>query len=381
MSEYQYYEFKALDHPLTQSQMEELRTYSARARITPTSFVNIYNSGRLRGYVVKWMEIYFDVFLYLANWGHRELIFRVPKHLIDLNTISAYYTAENLTCYTKDEYAIISFDMKKRDAEQVDGKGWMTTLIPLRSDLLQGDLRSFYLGWLVAVQEGRLDDNTPEPPVPPGLGQLSTPLEGLVEFLLLDSDLVAAAAEKSAEEQTSLLTQDAIADWVAHRSPTEKDEVIATLIRGEDSYFAAKLRQRAIREILNEKSPGLDPNNDNPRTVGQLTKRAKTLAEERRLKAAEIRAREKAKQIEVRKNYLESLIGKEEDLWLKVDALITSRHPRRYDEAISLIQDLHELAGMTHLDQAFVLRMEALSLEHRKKTALINRLRKADLLD
>ena len=44
MSEYQYYEFRALDRPLTQAQMGELRAYSSRAQITSTGFVNVYKT-------------------------------------------------------------------------------------------------------------------------------------------------------------------------------------------------------------------------------------------------------------------------------------------------------------------------------------------------
>jgi hypothetical protein len=40
MSEYQYYEFRAIDRRLTEREMWELRSYSTRARITPTSFVD-----------------------------------------------------------------------------------------------------------------------------------------------------------------------------------------------------------------------------------------------------------------------------------------------------------------------------------------------------
>ncbi len=40
MSEYQYYEFQAIDRPLTVKEMTELRSYSTRARITATSFIN-----------------------------------------------------------------------------------------------------------------------------------------------------------------------------------------------------------------------------------------------------------------------------------------------------------------------------------------------------
>lgn len=45
MSEYQYYEFAALDHALDQRQQSELRSISTRAQITPASFVNTYEWG------------------------------------------------------------------------------------------------------------------------------------------------------------------------------------------------------------------------------------------------------------------------------------------------------------------------------------------------
>jgi hypothetical protein len=45
MSEYQYYEFQAVDRLLTQREMAELRALSARATITPTRFTNVYNWG------------------------------------------------------------------------------------------------------------------------------------------------------------------------------------------------------------------------------------------------------------------------------------------------------------------------------------------------
>jgi hypothetical protein len=45
MSEYQYYEFIALDRPLTAQQIDEVREFSSRAEISSTSFVNEYNFG------------------------------------------------------------------------------------------------------------------------------------------------------------------------------------------------------------------------------------------------------------------------------------------------------------------------------------------------
>ena len=40
MSEYQYYEFQTADRRLSEKEMQELRSYSTRAVITPASFSN-----------------------------------------------------------------------------------------------------------------------------------------------------------------------------------------------------------------------------------------------------------------------------------------------------------------------------------------------------
>lgn len=56
MSEYQYYEFAAIDRPLTEHEMDELRQLSSRAEITPTSFTNVYHFGSFRGNPKKMVE-------------------------------------------------------------------------------------------------------------------------------------------------------------------------------------------------------------------------------------------------------------------------------------------------------------------------------------
>ena len=76
MSEYQYYEFQAIDRPLTTAEMQELRSYSTRAIITATSFINHYEWGSFKGDEDAWMAKYFDAFLYLANWGTHVLKLR-----------------------------------------------------------------------------------------------------------------------------------------------------------------------------------------------------------------------------------------------------------------------------------------------------------------
>ena len=48
MSEYQYYDFKSIDHALTKAEMAALCSISTRAVITTTSFTNHYEWGDLK---------------------------------------------------------------------------------------------------------------------------------------------------------------------------------------------------------------------------------------------------------------------------------------------------------------------------------------------
>ena len=82
MSGFQYYEFVAVDQPLTVKQQGELRALSTRARISSSSFVNDYQWGDLKGDPRLWMEKYFDAFLYLANWGTHRIALRVPRAVL-----------------------------------------------------------------------------------------------------------------------------------------------------------------------------------------------------------------------------------------------------------------------------------------------------------
>src|SRR4051794_14325826 len=96
MSEYQYYEFRAVDRPLSRAEMDELRALSSRAEITPTSFSNEYNYGDFRGDELAVLARYFDVFLYVANWGTHRIAFRLPVGQVDIESFRPYCDDEQV---------------------------------------------------------------------------------------------------------------------------------------------------------------------------------------------------------------------------------------------------------------------------------------------
>lgn len=380
MSEYQYYEFQAVDRPLTQKEMSELRRYSSRAEITSSSFVNHYEWGNFKGDPDGWMERYFDGFLYLANWGTRWIMLRVPGSLLDARSAQAYCGGEGLSCWQKGDHVTLSFSSEDEDYEWVGGEGWLGSLLPIRTDLMLGDLRALYLGWLLAVQRGEVDDDEQEPPVPPGLGDLNASLVRLTEFLLIDGDLVAVAREHSENKQDAALSKKEIGVWISTLPVEEKDSLLARLMTGDSRHLAVEVRRRAIREVR----PEVTQSPAHRRTAGELTARALTLGEQRRKKEAEQRACDKARRdrehAAMRREYLESLVGTEDAVWSQVHRLITTRQPKRYDEAVSRLRDLRDLAQIQGDTGEFSTRMSRLYNQHQRKPSLVDRFRKAMLL-
>lgn len=194
MSEYQYYEFVAVDRPLSAADQQALRGWSSRASITATSFTNTYNWGDFRGDPIQLMERWFDLHLYLANWGTRRLMIRLPKRLVDRQRLEGLLP--EIDCaqlLDSGENLILEVERDREDLDDWDdGSGWLASLAPLRGDVLQGDLRLFYLLWLMMVEDDVCDAQEPEPM--PGLGPMTAPLEAFADFFGLDPDLIEAAA-------------------------------------------------------------------------------------------------------------------------------------------------------------------------------------------
>ena len=89
MSEYQYYEFLAIDRPLRSEEMADLRALSTRAHITPVSFTNEYHWGNFKGDPERLMERYFDVHVYVANWRTAIFMVRLPIETLAKETAEA----------------------------------------------------------------------------------------------------------------------------------------------------------------------------------------------------------------------------------------------------------------------------------------------------
>ena len=399
MSEYQYYEFQVQDRQLTKEQIKELRQYSTRADITSSSFKNVYNWGDFSGKPEKLVEEYFDLFLYVANWGTRWFMLRVPDTLLDPEIAESYSYPEGdyqdfssyLSCEHKGKYTILSFFYRDETGfGWEEGDGWLDVLSPIRTSLINNDHRALYLGWLLAVQDGEIEADTLEPVVPSGLGKLDDSLGALAAFLYISHDLITAAAEQSPPRPDRAISENNINDWISAQENTKRDKLLAELVGNKNSHLVMELQQQVFNTTY-----GTPPKSDAPRRkAGDLLERSKILSEIRLKKEADRLAKEKAereireakekiereiREAEERKQYLKSITGKEESLWAKVEELVKKSTARNYDEATSLLQDLRDLDKIKSRFPPFITKLAVFKAKHERKKALLKRFSKAEL--
>jgi hypothetical protein len=220
VSEYQFYEFRAIDRPLTEQEMAEVRTLSTRAEITRTKFVNVYHYGDFKGDPLELTKRYYDAHVYIANWGTHEFMLRLPRTLLDPE-VAQRYCAPNSGCaeahFTNDHVVLVFNSQDEGEAGWVDdeeSEGWLPALLPLREEIASGDLRALYLGWLCCAQAGFLDGDAVEPPVPPGLGKPTPALELFIDFLRIEENLVVVAAERSAPLERAKPAPPQLEQWL-----------------------------------------------------------------------------------------------------------------------------------------------------------------------
>lgn len=232
MSTYQYYEFQAIDRPLTAEEQQAVAKLSSRVEPHPRQAVFVYHWSDLPGNPRQILAKYYDAMLYMANWGSRQLMLRFPLSALDLDEVQAYcqplIVQDYLSLSTVGEYALLDITFHPEESyDWVEGEGWLPAMLSLRDDILQGDYRTLYLAWLRAMEVEDLLDSVQEPSVPPGLKKLSPALRAFVDFFEIDEMLVQVAAEASGRQQAE--SQDWLKQAISRLSREERDAFLLRL--------------------------------------------------------------------------------------------------------------------------------------------------------
>ena len=230
-----------------------------------------------------------------------------------------------------------------------------------------------YLAWLKAAEgalrvEDDVDEGTLEPPVPPGLNQISPALKAFISFWGIDEAMVAVAAEKSGKRTDEKLQAEA---WIDRLPEAETHDFLMRLSRGEKNLSV--LLNRRLEELAGQDRPAVQSSDAEKRTISALMEAAEALRQKEK--------EEKQRKAELaRQRKLEALAPRENEVWKEVDAFIQERQPPAYDKAGKRLKELHDLARYQEKLEEFQNRIEEIQRTYSRRPALISRMKTAGLL-
>jgi hypothetical protein len=370
MSEYQYFEWQTVDRPLTAREQSDVDGLSSHMdTVTSTQAIVTYSWGDFKHDPKQVLLKYFDAFLYDSNFGMRELMFRLPKKLVDVDLFEPYLIEEQIILEQHGAYFVLHIGINE-DAdyfEWIESENILGQLTPLREQLLQGDTRMLYLAWLkvISLKEEEWEDES-EPPVPAGLKKLTASLQAFAEFFEIDPHLVSSAAEASKKAESNAEAD--LESAIAKLSRKESETYLLQIAKGEPGAVLS-LKKR-LMELGGQKSPA---RLRSTRTVSHLFSRSDEITE-----AAKRKARADAEHRRIRR--LEELAGNEDVNWQYVEKLLQQKRGSTYEEATKLLVELRDMSVYKQREDKFRERFNLIREKYGKSVALMERFRRASLM-
>lgn len=361
MSEYQYVAFRAIDGPVSEKNLAYMERQSTRAEITPWSFDNEYHYGDFRGNSLEMLRRGYDIHLHYANYGVRNLFIRLPVGFPNATLAKPYVGHESLK-FLKDKkgpggtLAIRPY-YEPGDLEELWGLGeLLERLVPLRSDILGGDLRPLYLAHLAVACDGEHDpEETIEAPVPAGLQKPTRAQLALAELYEIGETLIAAAAQESPPLPTDTDRRTPYSDWLAAQSEALKDAWLLELLDNPSSL----VRSEILSTFRKDSRIPPWPTVRSSRTIAQLLAEADRLQHEAEKKAAGRAARRRARK-------LKKMAADPTPYLRETESLVAQRSTDTYRQASELLAELRDALADT--EQSDLAERQARELKTRNPT-------------
>lgn len=372
MSEHQLIAFRAIDGPVSEKNLEFMQRQSSRAEITAWSFDNEYQYGDFRGDAAEMLRRGYDFHLHYANFGVRSLMIRLPQGLPE--GAQPYFGDEALR-FLKDKQGpggsivVAPFHEPGEFEELWDIDELVERLLPLRAEILDGDLRPLYLAHLAAVSDGNHDpEETREGPVPAGLNKLSKAQRALVELYELEA-LAAAAARNAPAVVETVDSQKLLAEWLVRQPAAAKDAWLTRLLADSP----AQVKTDIVTEFRKSNTSPAWPTTRLDRTIAELQGAAQHIEKESQQRAMEKVARERAEK-------LAALAANPEAACRQTEQLVAQRSRQAYSQAAELLADLR--AALADSDQADLADKQASKLRKNnpKLNTLVAELRRKQFL-
>ena len=381
MSEYQRYEFMTIDRPLTAAQLDAVNTLSSHIEASSTHAFIEYHWGDFKHDPIKVLREFFDGFLYWANWGSPQLAFRFPHGILPTDLIDGYDLEDFVTFTRYPDYDILDIQFGEMEAPEEWTEYELGSLIPIRDELMEGDLRALYIVWLAAQgmmggydeeedygeEENEDEEDYDEEEdhgiaVPPGFGALTAAQYSLAELLQVPQELLVAAARHS--EGAAPSTKDDFAEWVELLPPDRQKDYLVRLAYNEPGL--SRLLVRELRELGQDKTRAAPP-------TGEHVTYATLLAESQAVKSQLEREKREQEQAARLRN-LQEVHDHQNNYWHQVEQAVMRSTGTGYDEALRLLIELREAADQFKESQQFQDRFRAWVRPHLRRPAFVKRL-------
>lgn len=375
MSEFQYIEFRAIDGPVSKKNLEYMDRQSSRAEISPWQFCAEYNYSDFRGNVLEMLRRGYDLHLHYANFGVRKLLIRLPQGLPDPGAAKPYFSKDAVE-FVKDSNGaggvlkVEPFHESGDLDELWDLDDWVEKLVPVRAEILEGDLRPFYLAHLAISCDGNHDpETTREGPVPAGLDSLTEAQQALAEFYGISPALIQAAAKGGPPRTSRGDVRTLQSQWLRNQSQTMKDGWLSELLADP----AAPVRAQMLAAFRSDHRVAAWPTARLDRTIEDLQAAGEEIRLQSERKAADLAEKK-------RKQKLVKIAADPTSILRETEELAATRTTDAYVQVGDLLADLRKALADT--DQSGLADEQALKLTklHPTLSRLKSELRKKGFL-
>ena len=372
MSEYQYYEFAAIDGAISDEGLRYAKGCSSRADVSRVRWQNTYTFGDFHGSVDTLLK-YYDAHFYIANWGTVRLGLAFPKGAIAPEAIQPYLRGgeryeETLTVKEIGYRCIVWWERNEEGGwGWTEGEGIIDQLIGVREELMRGDYRALFLGWLADFNPDEWRDPKDGaivmPPIPAGLDQLSPALAALIEHFPVDRDALAVAAGLSQAGKPDCIP---ISRVLESLSVSEMRVLLARVAGGGGSGVMAELNRLTY--------PRAQIPAGNAMRCMDFAALIIEAREVRRKREAEAAAEKRQREAKLRKQQLASIMQRADTLWSGLNPLMDQKIASAYDQAAAQLQELRDAYAQAGDIGGFQQKLTGFRVRYSNRPAMLRRI-------
>ena len=371
MSEYQRYEFMTVDRPLTQEQIKKVHRLSSHIDVSSTHAVVEYDYGDFKHDPIEVLHEFFDGFLYWANWGSPQFALRFPHGVLPADLLADYDFDEFVTFTRHADYDILNIEFSEMEGPDEWTEYDLGSMIGIRDELMEGDLRGLYIAWLAVQEVMGIEDEEDEeydttlsiPPVPPDFKKLTAAQKDLADFLQVTPTLLVAAAYHSESGEAG--AQDDFAAWIEQLPQERRNDYLLRLANNEPGLSRQLVKE--LRELGRGKTEATPP-------TGERISYPSLLTESKALNARLERERREEEQ-KVRERQLQSIHDRQEEYWREIEQAVERKNSSGYDEAMRLLVDLRDAMNHFNEEPKFQAHFQSWIRGYLRRTAFIDRLK------